>query len=823
MSIKLNDNIRVQAPKPLDEKYGTYDTPALALAAIDESYERYLGLTVGVVTGGVVEDYWFKSGIADVNLVLKSDSINYWIRSGNNLSYSAGTVTVGGGLIVSDISEGLAYVDSGGQLQDLTLGSGLIYSGGQLSLDSEILSQLVRKGLWDAATNTPAIPVSSASNNGWFYIVQNSVAAGHAYPNIPDVGYKAGDWLLSNGSVWEKVKNSAATNWIQNGNDVEYSGGNVLVAGLVTATSFSGIGTLLTALNATNISSGTLADARLSTNVPLKNAVNTFAAAITIDALLSLKTNTWHTSTDGHIRIYYEVNSSTYFGSPISFIFRPNGIGTDDIKIDSGGFRGNGSALTGLNAVNISTGTLSDARLSSNVALKNINNNFPAQTISSSGVQLTLNGNGASSSLIAFSNNEIIKGYLYWNTVTSSFDLEVAGVTRQRWTSALTTIFTPLTVSSTITATSFIRSGGTSAQFLKADGSIDSNIYIPSTGGTFTGNVSVPTLRVYANTVTYWQLDRNDSTGNLEFTQSGGSPFFAITSSGNINWSGTATGNGSGLTDLNATNISTGTLADDRLSTNVPLKGVANTFIGAQTIKYNSVNFILDTVSAGNTSMSFLSDGVGKVGLYWDRANDNFKVAINGGLRQSWAVSGTNITGTLGVSGVLTAGSFSGVGTLLTALNATNIITGTLAEARLSSNVPLKNVANTFAAAITATSFVGDGRTLTNTLIALVINATAHNLLSRAKARLTATYTASTTLTFSNTTLLEEFTMQLTNTNANVITFAGVTLYFKTDDLPLGVSFAANALTFPADSAVKYNIVGVRFDGSIFDCKIEIR
>jgi hypothetical protein len=123
----------------------------------------------------------------------------------------------------------------------------------------------------------------------------------------------------------------------------------------------------------------------------------------------------------------------------------------------------------------------------------------------------------------------------------------------------------------------------------------------------------------------------------------------------------------------------------------------------------------------------------------------------------------------------------------------------------------------------TASSFIGDGRTLTNTLIALVTNATAHNLLSRSKARFTATYTASTTLTFSNATLLEEFTMQLTNTNANTITFAGITLYFKTFDLPLGISFAANALTFPADSAVKYNIVGVRFDGSTFDCKIEVR
>ena len=86
-----------------------------------------------------------------------------------------------------------------------------------------------------------------------------------------------------------------------------------------------------------------------------------------------------------------------------------------------------------------------------------------------------------------------------------------------------------------------------------------------------------------------------------------------------------------------------------------------------------------------------------------------------------------------------------------------------------------------------------------------------------------ATYTASTTLTLSNVTNLRRFAMQLTNTNANTITFSGITLYFKSDDLPSGVSFASNALTFPADSAVKYNLVGEAFDGSTFDCKIEIR
>lgn len=42
-----------------------------------------------------------------------------------------------------------------------------------------------------------------------------------------------------------------------------------------------------------------------------------------------------------------------------------------------------------------------------------------------------------------------------------------------------------------VTATSFIKSGGTSSQFLKADGSVDSTAYLPLTGGTMTGVLTI--------------------------------------------------------------------------------------------------------------------------------------------------------------------------------------------------------------------------------------------------------------------------------------------------------------------------------------------
>ncbi len=53
--------------------------------------------------------------------------------------------------------------------------------------------------------------------------------------------------------------------------------GNASFAGPVHAASFAGDGSALTGLNAGNLSSGTVADARLSGNVPLLSAYNTFA------------------------------------------------------------------------------------------------------------------------------------------------------------------------------------------------------------------------------------------------------------------------------------------------------------------------------------------------------------------------------------------------------------------------------------------------------------------------------------------------------------------------------------------------------------------
>lgn len=82
--------------------------------------------------------------------------------------------------------------------------------------------------------------------------------------------------------------NAAATTTFTITNTDGTNVANLAVEGAVTASGFSGDGASLTSLNGTNISSGTIADARLSTNVALLSGTQTFSGAKTFGSGLSI-------------------------------------------------------------------------------------------------------------------------------------------------------------------------------------------------------------------------------------------------------------------------------------------------------------------------------------------------------------------------------------------------------------------------------------------------------------------------------------------------------------------------------------------------------
>lgn len=99
----------------------------------------------------------------------------------------------------------------------------------QLDIGSTF-STLVYQGTWNANTNTPALPAAAPANNGWYYLV--SVAGTHLA-----VTYSVGDWVVSNGTAWDKVDNPDAVVSV-NGN----TGVVVLTAGDVGAAPSAHVG-----------------------------------------------------------------------------------------------------------------------------------------------------------------------------------------------------------------------------------------------------------------------------------------------------------------------------------------------------------------------------------------------------------------------------------------------------------------------------------------------------------------------------------------------------------------------------------------------------
>jgi hypothetical protein len=116
---------------------------------------------------------------------------------------------------------------------------------------------------------------------------------------------------------------------------VAFSG--TLSAGTIAATNFTGNGAGLTNLGAANLATGTVADVRLSTNVPLLNGTNGF------------------TGTNRFAGVVQATNAN---------------------NLISGAFTGNGAGVTNLNAANLAAGTLADVRLSANIPLLNGTNVF---------------------------------------------------------------------------------------------------------------------------------------------------------------------------------------------------------------------------------------------------------------------------------------------------------------------------------------------------------------------------------------------------------------------------------------------------------------
>ena len=94
-------------------------------------------------------------------------------------------------------------------------------------LPDSITGAMVYKGTYDASTNTPAIPDADTANLGWLYVTS---VAGTYTPTVgTPVVLAPGDWLISDGTEWQKVAAIASDVLSINGQtgNVEINAGNL--------------------------------------------------------------------------------------------------------------------------------------------------------------------------------------------------------------------------------------------------------------------------------------------------------------------------------------------------------------------------------------------------------------------------------------------------------------------------------------------------------------------------------------------------------------------------------------------------------------------
>ncbi len=340
------------------------------------------------------------------------------------------------------------------------------------------------------------------------------------------------------------------------------------------ANSFAGDGGGLTGLDASQLTTGIVGDARLASNIPRLDAGQTFSGANNFEnagntftgdggGLRGLNASQLTSGTLSDIRLSANVarlDATQTFNSANSFSHAGNQF--------TGSYAGDGGGLTGLNATGVTVGTLDDARLSSNVARLDAGQMF-------SGINV-------------FGNTDNEFTGVFRGDGSGLTGLNVSGATAGTLDDArLSVNVARLDAGQTFSAANVFGNPGN--QFT----------------GTFSGNggglTGLNASQLTAGTVNDARLSGNVARLDAGQTFSGASVFG---NPGN-QFSGSFSGNGGGLTGLNASQLTGGTVNDARLSANVARLNASQTFTAANTFNHTGNRF----------TGSFTGNGGGLSGL----------------------------------------------------------------------------------------------------------------------------------------------------------------------------------------------------------------
>jgi hypothetical protein len=369
------------------------------------------------------------------------------------------------------------------------------------------------------------------------------------------------------------------------------------------AGSFTGSGAGLTSLNASNISSGTLGAGLLSGTyanaLTLNNAANAISGTFTGSGagLTSLNASNITTGTLANAR-----TTGTAASTPSTLVLRDAGGGFSAGPITAA-FIGNGSALINLNAGNITTGVLDNARTTgtpdsvpNTLVLRDSSGRIEAALNASSIVIGTLTNARTTGTAANTANTLVLRdasGNFAAGSITGTFAGGGAGLTGLNAGNIATgTLANARTTGTAANTASTLVLRDASGNF--AAGTITGTFSGPGAGltGLSAGNISTGTLANARTTGTVANtpntLVLRDASGNF--------------AAGNI--TGTFSGSGAGLTGLSAASITSGTL-DNARTTGTP-SATPNTLM----VRDNEGSVNVQEISANTARLDFGSNTV---------------------------------------------------------------------------------------------------------------------------------------------------------------------------------------------------------------------
>jgi hypothetical protein len=365
---------------------------------------------------------------------------------------------------------------------------------------SALVGGVMYEGTWNASTNTPTI-TSSVGSKGDYYIVSTAGST-----NINGItSWNIGDWIIFNGSTWDKVDNTDAVSSV-NG----YTGAVSLVtsdvpeSGSLYFTNARAIGSTLTGYTSGSgvvAATDTILQAIQKLNGNVSGLVTGVSSVFGRTGAVIAASGDYNTSqvtentnlyyTEARVSANTDVAANTAARHAAVTIGTANGLSLSTQALSLG--LASGSATGALSSTDwntfnnkLSTATAASTYVPYTGATANVNLGTHSLTagvgsFASSGGGDTFTINHSSGSGIALN---ITKGGngegLYINKTSGSGNAA--------------------TIIGTLNATTLVKSGGTSSQFLKADGSVDSSTYLttsaasstylPLAGGTLTGALS---------------------------------------------------------------------------------------------------------------------------------------------------------------------------------------------------------------------------------------------------------------------------------------------------------------------------------------------